>query len=160
LEFLLTGEFGFGVDQRRLGAILRCLCLLELDLVGLRLDHEQGRALLHRGAVLILDLLDVALHTRQELDGIHRRGVAGRLQIGRERLLQGKLDRHLRRRRRDEAVLLPARRQQREHPHPDEKRQPRLGCAQQIFGDASHLVVSATCACAASGARSFAHSMW
>ena len=160
LEFLLTGEFGFGIDQRRLGPLLRRLCLLELDLVGLRLDHEQGRPLLDRSAVLILDLLDVALHTRQELDGVYRRGVAGRLQIGRERLLQGKLDRHLRRRRRDEAVLLPARRQQREHPHPDEKRQPRLGCAQQIFGDASHLVVSATCASAASGARSFAHSMW
>jgi len=104
--------------------------------------------------------LDVAFHARQQLDRIHRGGVAGRLQIGRERLLQGKLDRHLRRRRRDEAVLLPARRQQREHPDPGEKQPPRLRCAQQIFGDASHLVVSATCACAASAARSFAHSMW
>jgi len=38
--------------------------------------------------------------------------------------------------------------------------QPRLRRAQQIFGDASHLIVSATCASAASAARSFAHSMW
>ncbi len=42
LQLLLTGEFGFGVDQRRLGALLRRLCLLELDLVGLGLDDEQA----------------------------------------------------------------------------------------------------------------------
>jgi hypothetical protein len=40
LEFLLTGEFGFGIDQRRLGALFRRLGLLELNLVGLRLDYE------------------------------------------------------------------------------------------------------------------------
>src|SRR5262249_804445 len=32
LQLLLTGEFGFGIDQRCLGALLRRLCLLELTL--------------------------------------------------------------------------------------------------------------------------------
>ena len=40
LEFLLTREFGFGIDQRRLGALFRGLGLFELNLVRLRLDYE------------------------------------------------------------------------------------------------------------------------
>ena len=116
LELLLAGEFGLGIDQRRLGALLRRLCLLQLNLVGLRLDHEQRCVLLHRRTILIFDLLDVTFHARHQFDGIDRGGIAGCLQIGREHLLRGEFHSHLRRRRRNEAVLLAARGQQDEHP--------------------------------------------
>ena len=111
LELLLPGEFGFGIDERRLGALLRRLRLLQLDLVGLGLDHEQRRALLHGLAVLIFYLLHVSLHAGHELDVVDRGCIAGGLQIRRDRLLYRQLHGHLRWRRRDEAILLAARRQ-------------------------------------------------
>jgi hypothetical protein len=84
LQLLLAGELGFRVDQGGFGAFLRRLGLLELDLVGLRLDDEQRRSLLQGGAVLIFDLLQVSLHSRHQLDRVHRRGIAGRLKIQRD----------------------------------------------------------------------------
>ena len=124
LQLLLAGEFGFGIDQRRLGPLLGRLRLLQLDLVGLRLDHEQRRALLHRLAVLVFNFLDVSLYARHQFDVVHRGGIAGRLQIGRDRLLHREFDRHLRRGRRDEAVFFPACREQDEHTRAGEQGPP------------------------------------
>ena len=114
LQLLLTCELRLGIDQRCLGPFLRGLRLLKLDLIGLRLDHEQRRALFHRGSILIFDLLEVSFHPRDELDGVHRCGIAGRLEVGRDGLLHRQLHDHLWRRRRDEAIFLPATGQQRQ----------------------------------------------
>ena len=57
------------------------------------------------GAVLVVDFLQKALDSRDEIDLVIRDGVAGRFQIGRDRLLQRISDTDLRRRRRDVRVL-------------------------------------------------------
>ena len=70
---------GFGLFQRGLRAHFGCLRLLELEPVGLRLDGKQGGARLHEGAILVVDRLQYALYPRHQIDGIDRRGIAGRI---------------------------------------------------------------------------------
>jgi len=65
-------------------------------------------ALLHRLAVRIGDLLEEALDARDQIGGVDRRSVAGRLEEARDLLLDGLRDRDLRRRRRLIGVALPA----------------------------------------------------
>jgi hypothetical protein len=111
---LAAGEIGlplvfrFGLLQRGLGRGFGRLRLLELELVGLGLDHEQRSALLHLIAVLVVDLLQETRNPRDQVGGVDRRGIAGRLEIARDRLLQRDHDGDLRRRRRHVAVILPA----------------------------------------------------
>src|SRR5207248_925635 len=111
---LAAGELGyalvlrFRLFQRRLGGGLRGPRLLELELVWLGLDGEQRGTLLHHVAVLVMNFLDEALHARDQVGAIHRRGVAGRLEIAGDRFRYGQRDRHLRRRRGHVTVVLPA----------------------------------------------------
>ncbi len=96
--------------ERRLAqpASAACACSLELELIGLRLDREQLGALLDEGAVLIVDRLQEALHPRDEVDALDRRGVAGGLDVARHGALQlGAAIVHLGQRRRQERVLCP-----------------------------------------------------
>ncbi|MGY4415560.1 hypothetical protein ACVWW4_007296 [Bradyrhizobium sp. LB7.1] len=99
---------GFRLPERRLRTDLGGLRLLELELVGLGLDREQLGALFDEGAVRVVDRLQEALHARDEIDILDRRGVAGGLDIARDRALHGRGDVHLGRRRRDERILVLA----------------------------------------------------
>jgi hypothetical protein len=108
LELLLAREFRLRVEQRSLGAFLRRLRLLQLYLVWLRLDYEERSSFLHERAVLIFDLLKVALHSRNEFYGVHGCGIAGGLQVRRDRPLHGRLHGDLRRGRRHELILATA----------------------------------------------------
>jgi hypothetical protein len=65
-------EIGLGLPDRSLRAGLGGLRLLELQLIGLGLDREQGRSFFHEGAVLILDRLQEALDARDQVDGLDR----------------------------------------------------------------------------------------
>src|SRR5262245_18666633 len=87
------------------------LRLLEFELVELRLDDKEGRPLFHQS-----DLLQEALHPRNQVGGIDGGGVARRLDIAGDLLLGRERYRDLGRGRRHIAVLLPA-----GHQH-DEKR--------------------------------------
>ena len=104
-QFLLALEVRLGLPQRCLRAGFRRLRLFELQLVGVRLDREQGRAFLHEGAVLVVDRLQKALHARNQIDILDRRGVAGRFQIAREGPLHRHRDVDFRRRRRNKSIL-------------------------------------------------------
>ena len=98
------------LDQVGLGRRQRRLRLLQLRLIRRRLDDEQRVGLLGLGAVLIVDLLQKALHPRLEIDLIVRDRVAGDFQIRQHVLLQRLRNADLRRRRRDVGVLLLTRR--------------------------------------------------
>ncbi len=80
----LALEIGIALPHRGLRAGFRGLRLFELQLVGFGLDREQRGAFLDEGAVLIIDRLQNALHARDEIDILDRRGIAGRLQIARD----------------------------------------------------------------------------
>jgi hypothetical protein len=73
-------EIGLGLPDRSLRG-LGGLRLLELQLIGLELDREQGRSFFHEGAVLILDRMQEALDARDQVDGLDRGGVVGGLEI-------------------------------------------------------------------------------
>ena len=107
-QLLLAFEIGLGLLQRRLRGGLGGLRLLQLELIGLRLDGEEVLAPLHRHAVGVLDLGEEALHARDQIGRIDRRGIAGRLEIARDLLLDRLCDRDLGRRRRLIGVALPA----------------------------------------------------
>src|SRR5262249_42528819 len=77
-------------------------------LVRLRLDDEEGCSLLRLVAVLVIDLLQEALHPRDQIGGVYRRGIAGGLEIARDLLLHWNRNGDLGRGRRHIAVLLPA----------------------------------------------------
>ena len=104
----LALEFRLRLRQGRLRADDGRLRRVDLELVGLRLDREQRRALLDEVAVLVADRLHEALHARDEIDRVDRRGVAGRFEIARDLLLDRRGDRDLRRRRRGVLVVLAA----------------------------------------------------
>jgi hypothetical protein len=104
-QFLLSLEIRLGLSQRCLRAGLRRLRLLELQLVGFGLDREQGRAFLHKGAVLVFDRLQKTLNACNQIDILDRRGVTGRFQIARERPLRRHRDIDFRRRRRNKTIL-------------------------------------------------------
>ena len=55
-----------------------------------------------KGAVLVIDRLQKALHARNQIDILDRRSVASRFQIARERPLRGHRNVDFRRRRRNE----------------------------------------------------------
>ncbi len=76
-QIRLPLEIGFRLLDRGLRARLGGLRLFELELVGLGLDREQGRALLHEAAVLVVDRFQKTLHPRNQIDGFDRGGVAG-----------------------------------------------------------------------------------
>jgi hypothetical protein len=101
----LALEVGLRLFHRCLGAGLGGLRLLELQLVGLGLDREQRRAFLHEGPVLIVDRLQNALHARDQIDALDRRGIAGGLEKARDRALHRQRDFNFRRRRRYKGVL-------------------------------------------------------
>ena len=101
----LAPEVCLSLLERRLGAGLRRLRLLELVLVGVGLDGEQRRAPLHELPVFVIDRLQHALHPRDEIDGFERRGVAGGLEKARHRALHWHGDVDLRRRRRHKTIL-------------------------------------------------------
>src|SRR5436190_22733857 len=94
--------------MRLLGAGLGGPRLLELKLVRLGLDDEQRRPLLRVVAVFVIDLLQEALHPRDQIGGVYRRGVTGGLEVAGDLLLRRNGDADLRRRRRHIAVLLSA----------------------------------------------------
>jgi hypothetical protein len=96
-----------------LGASLGGLRLLELELVRLGLDDEQRRPLLRVVAVFVIDLLQEALHARDQIGGVYRRRVTGGLEVAGDLLLHRNGDGDLRRRRRHVAVLLSAARERR-----------------------------------------------
>src|SRR6185437_8024031 len=58
------------LDARCLGARLRRLRLLELELVGLRLDGEQKSTLLHLVAIAIIDGVDETRYTRDQVAAV------------------------------------------------------------------------------------------
>ena len=80
-ELGLPLVFRLRLLQRRLGAGLGGARLLELELVRLGLDDEEGCALLHLVAVLVIDLLQEALHPRDQVGGVYRRGITGGFEI-------------------------------------------------------------------------------
>ena len=104
-QFLLALEVRLGLLHRCLRACFRSLRLFELQLVGVRLDREQGCAFLHIGAVLVVDRLQKALHARDQIDILDRSRIAGRFQIARERPLHRHRHINFRRRRRDKSIL-------------------------------------------------------
>lgn len=110
-QIALSLEVGFRLLERGLRAGFGRLRLIELELVGLGLDREQLGALLDEGAVLIVDRLQEALHPCHQIDALDRRGIAGGLDIARDRALHGYGDVHLGRRRCHEAVLVLAARE-------------------------------------------------
>jgi hypothetical protein len=107
-ELGLPFVFRLRLLQRRLGADLGGARLLELELVRLRLDDEEGCTLLHRVAVLVIDLLQEALHPRDQVGCVYRRGITGGFEIAGDLLLHRHRHRDLGRRRRHIAVILPA----------------------------------------------------
>ena len=104
LAIVLVG----GLRHGRLGRLGLGLGLFQLGLIRSRLDDEQDVALLHQGAVFVIDLLQEAFDTRLEVDGVDRHRVAGQLQIGRDRLLERRGHADLRRRRGRVGVFLLA----------------------------------------------------
>jgi hypothetical protein len=80
----LALEIGFGLLHRGLRTGLRRLRLLQLQLVGVGLDREQGGSFLYEGTVLVIDRLQKTLHAGDEIDVLDRRGIAGRLQVTRD----------------------------------------------------------------------------
>lgn len=110
-QFDLPFVFRLRLRKRRLRAGFGRLRLIELELVRLGLDHEQRGTLLYLVAVVIFDLLQKTLHARDEIDGIDRRRIAGRVEITRDLLLHGQRDADLRGRGRDVVIVLSASRQ-------------------------------------------------
>ena len=104
-QIRLPFEVGFGLFHRRLCAGLGSLGLLKFQLVGIGLDCEQRRALLHEVAVLVVDRLQEPLHPRDEIDVLDGGGVAGSLEKARDRLLHRHADIDLRRWRRHKTIL-------------------------------------------------------
>ena len=104
-QIRLPLEIGFGLLHRSLHAGFGGLRLIELQLVGFGLDREQRGAFLHEGAVLVVDRLQEALHARDQIDILDRRGIAGRLQIARDAALHRHGDLNFRRRRRHKSIL-------------------------------------------------------
>ena len=104
------------LQKLRLGAVERGLRLIHLQLVGHRLDDEERRAFFDRRAILVFDVLDEALHARDEIDGVDRRHISRGFKIGLHGLLQRIGDADLGRRRRHEGIFLLARREKRQKP--------------------------------------------
>ena len=73
------------------------LRLQQLILVLVLLDREQKIAFFHRLAVLVVNLLEIALDASDQLDIVDRRGVAGDLDIIGHRLQSRQHDRDRRR---------------------------------------------------------------
>src|SRR5215831_592150 len=107
-ELGLPLVFRLRLLQRRLGAGLGGARLLELELVRLGLDDEEGCSFLDLVAVLVIDFLQEALHPRDQVGGVYRRGITGGFEIAGDLLLHRHRHRDLGRRRRHIAVLLPA----------------------------------------------------
>ena len=105
---MLALEIGVRLNQQRFLLLLRCLRDLQGNLVVLGVDLEQQIALPDGGAVLIGDLVEEALHARDEIDAIERRRRARQLHVERDLALIGLGDRDLGRRRRLVLVLLLA----------------------------------------------------
>ena len=91
-----------------MGASLGSPRLLELEPVRLGLDDEKRCPLLHLLAVLVVDLLQKALHSRHQIGGANGGCVAGGLKVARDLLLHRTSDGDLRGRRCDVAIFLPA----------------------------------------------------
>ena len=107
-EVGLAFIFRFRLLQCRLSGGLGGPRPLELEPVRLGLDDEKRCPLLHLVAVLVIDLLQEALHPRDQIGSIYRRGIAGGLEVAGDLLLHRNGDGDLRRRRRYVVVLLPA----------------------------------------------------
>ena len=101
----LPVELGLGLDQIGLRRLQRSLCLLQLCLIGRRLDDEQRVGQFGLGAILVVDLLEVTLHPRFEIDLIVRDRVAGDFEVRQHVLLHRLRHTYLRRRRRDIGVF-------------------------------------------------------
>jgi hypothetical protein len=86
-------------------ACLGGLCLLEFQFVGFGFDREQRGACFHHGAVFIVDRLQDALHPGDEIDRLHRSGIAGGFEIARDVALHRQRNVHLRRRWRHKTIL-------------------------------------------------------
>jgi hypothetical protein len=99
---------GLRLFHRGLRAGLGGLRLLELELVRCRFDGEEGLAFLHLFPVLVIDRLQEALHARDQIGGVDRGDVTRGLKIAGNLLLHRQRHGHLRGRRRDIAVVLPA----------------------------------------------------
>jgi hypothetical protein len=104
----LSLELRFRLLDRSLRTCFRRLRLVHFQLVGFGLDGEQLRPFLDEGAVLIVDRLQKSLHACHEINGFDRRGIAGDLEIARDRALHGNGNIDLGRRWRHESVLLAA----------------------------------------------------
>ncbi len=111
-EILLALQVGVRLQEQRLLLRLRRLRDLQGDLEVLLVDLEEQVALLDRGAVLVADLVEEALHAGDEIDVIERRGAAGHLHVERDLALLGLGDGDLGGRRRLVGVALAARGQQ------------------------------------------------
>jgi hypothetical protein len=155
LDARLRGELA--LTERRLARVLglrvallslvggeRRLRLRELGLIGVALDDEEHRALLHQAPVLIIDLLEVALNACFEIDRVERLGVAGELDVTRHRPPHRLSDHDLRRGRRNVGVLVLAGRKGEEHDnsgkHPDPCRPQAASRPRRISGHARHVV--------------------
>ena len=128
-QFHLPLVIGLGLFQRGLRAGLGGLRLFELELVGLGLDGEQRGAFLYEGTVLVIDRLQKTLHARDQVDVLDRRGIAGGVEIARDRFLNGHRDLDLRRRRRYESILF-AGGEQKQRQRRERKRRARLQAIQ------------------------------
>ncbi len=98
------------LQQRLLLGLLR-LRLLELQLIGQWFYREEDIALVHRRAVLVADVLEIAGDPGEEVDRIDRRHAAGGVQRSGDLALHGRRDRHLRGRRRGRGMAILASRQ-------------------------------------------------
>ena len=80
-EILLALQVGVGLQEQRFLLRLRRLRDLQGDLEVLLVDLEEQVALLDRGAVLVADLVEEALHAGHEIDVVERRRAAGHLHV-------------------------------------------------------------------------------
>src|SRR5262245_8053500 len=106
-ELGLPLVFQFSLFPRGLGAGLGSPRLLELEPVWLGLDDEERRPLLHLLAILVVDLLQEALHSRDQVGSADCGRVAGGLEVACDLLLHRNRHGDLRRRRRHVAIFLP-----------------------------------------------------
>jgi hypothetical protein len=85
-ELCVTDELGFCICQRGLSGEHLGLRLLQLILVLVLLDRKEKVALFDELAILVVDFLEIAFDTCDQLDRIYRRGIAGDLDIAADTL--------------------------------------------------------------------------
>src|SRR5690606_32292144 len=97
-----------GLLRRSRSARLPRFGLLKCELIGLGLNDKQHLARLHGVAVLVFDLLQEALHARDQRCAVYGRSTSRGIEIARDRLLYRERQLYFRGRGRNERIFLAA----------------------------------------------------